>query len=134
MMETLIVNILIIFPEMNVLYRNNWNMNYTQFTAKNVPVRVASNIHIHTGEGRQASAPPPSPSVGLLSSCSPFPEGRMHWDDLHLKHQYNAKEAYCQSKLANVLFTRELARKLQGTVCMYILPRHTQIKVVAPCR
>ncbi|KAG0711166.1 Retinol dehydrogenase 13 [Chionoecetes opilio] len=42
-------------------------------------------------------------------------QGRIHWDDLHLQHHYNAKEAYCQSKLANVLFTRELAKRLQGT-------------------
>lgn len=45
-----------------------------------------------------------------------FTEGRIHWDDLQRQYNYDAKEAYCQSKLANVLFTRELARKLQGTV------------------
>ena len=45
----------------------------------------------------------------------------MHWDDLQLKQDYNAKVAYCQSKLANVLFTRELATKLHG---MYYIPRH----------
>jgi len=43
--------------------------------------------------------------------------GSMHWDDLQLKHSYSYAgwTAYCQSKLANILFTRELARKFAGT-------------------
>ncbi|KAI1896932.1 hypothetical protein AGOR_G00099970 [Albula goreensis] len=42
--------------------------------------------------------------------------GEIDFDDLNWeKKKYNTKMAYCQSKLANVLFTRELARRLQGT-------------------
>jgi NAD(P)-dependent dehydrogenase (short-subunit alcohol dehydrogenase family) len=41
--------------------------------------------------------------------------GRIHWDELQLKHGYSAFKAYGQSKLANVLFTRELARRLEGS-------------------
>lgn len=41
--------------------------------------------------------------------------GKMHWNDLNMKTNYNARAAYCQSKLANILFTRELANKLKGT-------------------
>ena len=37
------------------------------------------------------------------------------FDDLDLRHGYQAMEAYSRSKLANVLFTRELARRLEGT-------------------
>lgn len=59
----------------------------------------------------KASAPARIINVSSIAHT----QGRMHWDDLHLKQQYNAKEAYCQSKLANVLFTRELAKNLQGT-------------------
>ena len=42
---------------------------------------------------------------------------RMHWDDLQLERSYpgHGRAAYGQSKLANVLFTRELARRLAGT-------------------
>ena len=41
-------------------------------------------------------------------------EGKMHFDDLNLKENYHPWRAYSQSKLANVLFTRELHNKLQG--------------------
>ncbi|XP_040285524.1 retinol dehydrogenase 13 isoform X2 [Bufo bufo] len=35
----------------------------------------------------------------------------LNWE----KKKFNTKAAYCQSKLANVLFTNELAKRLQGT-------------------
>jgi NAD(P)-dependent dehydrogenase (short-subunit alcohol dehydrogenase family) len=36
------------------------------------------------------------------------------FDDLQAEHRYRSFRAYGQSKLANVLFTRELARRLDG--------------------
>ncbi|XP_054017588.1 retinol dehydrogenase 12-like isoform X1 [Dryobates pubescens] len=41
--------------------------------------------------------------------------GRIRFHDLHGEKSYHRGLAYCHSKLANVLFTRELARRLQGT-------------------
>ncbi|WP_045233495.1 SDR family oxidoreductase [Deinococcus pimensis] len=41
--------------------------------------------------------------------------GRMNWDDLEGLRGYNGWAAYAQSKLANVLFARELARRLRGS-------------------
>jgi NAD(P)-dependent dehydrogenase (short-subunit alcohol dehydrogenase family) len=38
--------------------------------------------------------------------------GRMHWDDLQLERSYTKWGAYAQSKLANLLFTHELQRRL----------------------
>jgi NAD(P)-dependent dehydrogenase (short-subunit alcohol dehydrogenase family) len=38
----------------------------------------------------------------------------MHWDDLQFERKYGAAAAYGQSKLANILFTRELARRLDA--------------------
>ncbi|KAM3929998.1 retinol dehydrogenase 13 isoform 2-T2 [Leptodactylus fuscus] len=42
--------------------------------------------------------------------------GEIDFEDLNWeKKKYDTKGAYCQSKLANVLFTNELAKRLQGT-------------------
>ena len=41
--------------------------------------------------------------------------GRIDFDDLQGERSYSGARAYNQSKLANVLFTYELARRLQGT-------------------
>ncbi len=41
--------------------------------------------------------------------------GRINFDDLQGQRGYNSQTAYNQSKLANVLFTYELARRLKGT-------------------
>jgi len=38
----------------------------------------------------------------------------MNFDDLNLEKSYSPASAYSQSKLANVLFTRELAKRLKG--------------------
>ncbi len=38
--------------------------------------------------------------------------GRIHWRDVGMRRGYNGLSAYAQSKLATVLFTRELARRL----------------------
>ena len=41
--------------------------------------------------------------------------GRIDFDDLQGEPSYSGARAYNQSKLANVLFTYELARRLQTT-------------------
>ncbi len=38
--------------------------------------------------------------------------GKIHFDDINLTKGYNVVKAYSQSKLANVLFTKELSRRL----------------------
>ena len=40
--------------------------------------------------------------------------GKIHFDDIHLTKGFHVVKAYSQSKLANVLFTRELAERLKG--------------------
>ncbi|KAJ6643777.1 Retinol dehydrogenase 12 [Pseudolycoriella hygida] len=40
---------------------------------------------------------------------------KINRDDLQLEKSYSKWPAYCQSKLANILFTRELAKRLRGT-------------------
>lgn len=39
--------------------------------------------------------------------------GKIHFDDINLTKGFNVIKAYSQSKLANVLFTRELARRIK---------------------
>lgn len=41
--------------------------------------------------------------------------GRIHFDDLQGERHWSGSRAYDQSKLANVLFTYELARRLRGS-------------------
>ncbi len=40
--------------------------------------------------------------------------GKIHFDDINLTKGFNVIKAYSQSKLANVLFTRELAHRLKN--------------------
>lgn len=55
----------------------------------------------------------PSRIVNVSSSVHRF--GRVRFDDLMMERDYSPFRAYCQAKLANVLFTHELARRLEGT-------------------
>ncbi|HBA90716.1 MAG TPA: short-chain dehydrogenase [Anaerolineaceae bacterium] len=59
----------------------------------------------------KASAPARIINVASYGHAS----GRIDFDDLQGRQGYNGMQAYRQSKLANVLFTYELARRLAGT-------------------
>lgn len=56
---------------------------------------------------------PPSRIVNVSSLA--HERGQIYFDDIHQDKDYNPWKSYSQSKLANVLFTRELAKRLQGT-------------------
>ncbi|XP_044143530.1 retinol dehydrogenase 14 [Bufo gargarizans] len=63
--------------------------------------------------------------LGLLKSSAPsrvvvvssklYKYGEINFDDLNSEKSYSRGSAYSRSKLANILFTRELARRLDGT-------------------
>ncbi|XP_060643259.1 retinol dehydrogenase 14 [Anolis sagrei] len=63
--------------------------------------------------------------LGLLKSSAPsrivvvssklYKYGEINFDDLNSELSYNKSFAYSRSKLANILFTRELAHRLEGT-------------------
>ncbi len=42
-------------------------------------------------------------------------QGKLDFEDLGMEEDYHILRAYARSKLCNVLFTRELARRLEGT-------------------
>ena len=56
----------------------------------------------------------PSARIVTLSSLAHVP-GRMYFDNLNLDGIYNPQQAYSRSKLANLMFSRELAKRLAGT-------------------
>ncbi|XP_062402568.1 retinol dehydrogenase 13-like isoform X2 [Sardina pilchardus] len=56
-----------------------------------------------------------SPSRIVNVSSLAHERGEMYFDDINLDKDYTPQKAYKQSKLANVLFSRELSRRLQGT-------------------
>jgi NAD(P)-dependent dehydrogenase (short-subunit alcohol dehydrogenase family) len=58
----------------------------------------------------------PARIVNVTSVGHHFASKGMRFDDLQSEHGYDAMEAYCRAKLANVLFTRELARRLDAGV------------------
>ncbi|XP_019624332.1 PREDICTED: retinol dehydrogenase 13-like, partial [Branchiostoma belcheri] len=53
----------------------------------------------------------PSRVVNVASSA--HYGGHIHFDDINLEKSYGPIKAYCQSKLANVLFTKELDRRMK---------------------
>ena len=55
----------------------------------------------------------PSRIVNLSSAA--HKRGKIKLKDLNSAETYDASQAYAQSKLANILFTRELADRLKGT-------------------
>ena len=61
-----------------------------------------------------AKATPGSVRVIAVSSSAHEHAPGMNWDDLMFRNG-PAGAAYCQAKLANVLYTRELDRRLEGT-------------------
>ena len=56
-----------------------------------------------------------APSRIVNVSSSAHYRGKMDFDDLQEEKNYGAMRSYSRSKLAQVLFTHELARKLEGT-------------------
>jgi NAD(P)-dependent dehydrogenase (short-subunit alcohol dehydrogenase family) len=57
-----------------------------------------------------------APKARVITVSSTAHRGAtMNWDDLQYSRGYKSFKVYGQSKLANILFTYELARRLEGT-------------------
>ena len=56
-----------------------------------------------------------APSRIVMTSSTGHYRGTMDFDDLGYRRDYTIMKAYSRSKLANVLYTRSLARELEGT-------------------
>lgn len=65
---------------------------------------------------RLAAADAPPGSVRIINTSSDASEmiGGLPWDDLQVRDNFTPGAAYCNSKLANVMFARALAQRLAG--------------------
>ena len=106
------------FPRLDVLVNNvggYWATRHTTadglehtFAVNHLAPFLLTNLLL---DRLRASAP--ARVVTVSSGAQAM--GRINFDDLQGDQQYNGQRAYNQSKLANVLFTYELARRLQGS-------------------
>jgi len=71
----------------------------------------------------------PAPRVVTVASLA-HRAGKIHFDDLQMAKKYKPWDAYGQSKLANILFARELARRAAGTPLLS-LPVHPGVSVTS---
>lgn len=99
---------------MNTLFGHTKDGFETQFGVNHLGHFLLTNL---LTEALKAGAP--SRVVNLSSFFHEFSMGRkgeIHFDDLNYhRRPFDSWEAYAQSKLANLLHARELARRLSGT-------------------
>jgi len=107
------------YPKIHLLVNNAGviNLKYstspdgieTVFAVNHLAYFLLTNLLL---ERLKASAP--ARIVNVASDAHKFVRG-MNWDDLGWKQGYKTMRVYGQSKLANILFTTALARRLEGT-------------------
>ena len=71
------------------------------------------SLTMHLQDRLVASAP--ARVVNVASTAHRSARGGMGFDDLQSQQHYRGMQVYGRSKLANILFTNELARRLSGT-------------------
>ncbi len=105
-------------PRIDVLVNNAGSVNPTRtLTGDGIEATFAVNhlapFLLTTLLLERIVASAPARIVNVASAV--HASGTLDFDDLNFDHGYRTLRAYARSKLANVLFTRELARRLDGT-------------------
>jgi len=73
----------------------------------------------------------PDPRIVNVSSEG-HRTGRIDWNNLELEHGYGTFRAYANSKLAQALFTRELARREPGIASVVVHPGSVATRIWSP--
>jgi len=106
------------FDRLDVLVNNAGGIfNQRQTTREGLEMTFALNhmsYFVVTTQLLDLLKASPSARIVSVSSGAHF-AGRMEWDNLQGEKRYSGFPAYGNSKLANVLFTYALARRLEGT-------------------
>ncbi len=77
-----------------------------------------------TGLLLEQMLPVPGSRVVTVSSTAHRIQARINFDDLQSERSYSRAGAYSQSKLANLMFTYELQRRLSGTATTIAVAAH----------
>jgi retinol dehydrogenase 14 len=110
--------VLAVLPRLDVLVNNvggYWNTRHTTvdglertFAVNHLAPFLLTSLLLE-----RLAATTPARVVVVASNAHAL--GRIDFDDLQSEHHYSGARAYNQSKLANVLFAYELARRTTGT-------------------
>lgn len=117
-MKQLAAEIVAAEPRIDVLINNAGAIFYDrQVTSEGLERTFATNhmSYFVLTLGLSKSLLAAAPARVVSTSSEAHRRGALDFDDLQWAKRYSAFTAYGTSKLCNILFTRELARKLEGT-------------------
>jgi NAD(P)-dependent dehydrogenase (short-subunit alcohol dehydrogenase family) len=105
-------------PHIDVLINNAGAIFASRrFTEDGLEYTFALNhlAYFAVAEGLRARLLASAPSRIINTASGAHQGASLKFDDLQSSQNYSGLKAYSRSKLCNILFTRELARRLQGT-------------------